>query len=72
MATKLNFKSETDYIDDGSSETAKVELEFYSRTGDNLEWMIESFITFLRANEYSDEIIKQYFNWNGEIFKIGE
>jgi len=72
MATKLTFKSETDYIDDGSSETSKVELEFYTK-GDTLAWCLESFLLFLLANGYSLEVIQKFLNTDGgEVFEIGE
>ena len=72
MATKLTFKSETDYIDDGSSETSKIDMEFYTKN-DTLKWHFESFILFLFANGYSLDIVQSYLNTDGgEVWKIGE
>jgi len=72
MATKLTFKSETDYIDDGSSETSKVDMEFYTKN-DTLKWCLESFVLFLLANGYSLEVAQRFLNTDGgEVWEIGE
>ena len=72
MATKLTFKSETNYIDDRSDETSKVDMEFYTKN-DKLKWHFEKFCLFLYANDFSLDLVQKYLNTDGcEVWEIGE